>query len=207
MEQPIARSAMTKKLITMIAAATLVFAACGSDSDDGASEAEEDATETSATSGDVQEEAANTTDDIEEDAEEDGADTPGDLQGEAAETLIAATEGGGIELDPACVSDLTAQLSDEDAQEIVDARAESDADVSAEGTAIVGRLLGCADNDQLIDVFIEQLQAAGQEFDEACVREGLQDVDLAEIAASQDDQSGTQEEAMSAVFDCFELGS
>ncbi|MET0663390.1 MAG: hypothetical protein ABWZ42_09690 [Ilumatobacteraceae bacterium] len=191
---------MKKKLITMIAAGTLVLAACGSDSDDGASDAEE-ATED--TTGDVQEEAADTTDAVEEDA----AEPPSDVQEEAANTVIAATRRDGIELDAACVNDLTSQLSDEDAQEIVDAEAESDAAVSAEGTAIVSKLLSCAGNDEIIDAFIEQLNTSGQEFDEECVREGLEDIDLAELAASQDGQSGTPEEVISAVFDCFELGS
>ena len=105
------------------------------------------------------------------------------------------------------MNDLTSQLSDEDAQAIVDAEAESDAEVSVEGTAIVNQLLGCADNDQIIDAFIAEMQKSGQEFDEECVREGLQDIDLAELAASEEGQSGPPEEVISAVFDCFELGS
>ncbi len=180
---------MTKKLITMIAAGVLVLAACGSDSDDGAS--------------DTQEDAADTTDVVEEDA----AEPPGNVQEEAAETVIAATQRDGIELDADCVNDLTSQLSDEDAQAIVDAEAESDAEVSVEGTAIVNKLLGCAGNDQIIDAFIAEMKQSGQEFDEECVREGLEDIDLAEIAASEEGQSGTPEEVISAVFDCFELGS
>ena len=88
-----------------------------------------------------------------------------------------------------------------------EAEAESDAEVSVEGTAIVSRLLGCADNDQIIDAFIAEMQKSGQEFDEECVREGLQDIDLAEVAASEEGQSGPPEEVISAVFDCFELGS
>ena len=191
---------MKKKLITMIAAGALVLAACGSDSDDGASDAQE---ETEDTTGDAREDTADTTDAVEEDA----AEPPSDVQEEAANTVIAATQQGGIELDADCVNDLTSQLSDEDAQTIVDAEAESDAEVSVEGTAIVNQLLGCAGNDQLIDAFITEMQQSGQEFDEECVREGLQDIDLAELAASEDGQTGGQEEVISAVFDCFELGS
>ena len=176
---------MTKKLITIIAAGALVLAACGSDSDDGASDTQE---ETEDTTAEVQEDAADTTDVVEEDA----AEPPSNVQEEAANTLIVATEQGGIELDADCVNDLTSQLSDEDAQAIVDAEAESDAEVSVEGTAIVNQLLGCADNDQIIDAFIAEMQKSGQEFDEECVREGLQDIDLAELAASEDGQGGTR---------------
>ena len=40
--------------------------------------------------------------------------------------------------------------------------------------------MSCADQDEIVDVVIEQLQSSGQEFDEACVREGLEGVDMAE---------------------------
>jgi hypothetical protein len=139
-----------------------------------------------------------------------GSDSGGDAddaQEEAADTVIAATQRDGIELDGDCVNDLTSQLSDEDAQAIVDAGADSDAEVSTEGTAIVSQLLGCAGNDQIIDAFIAEMQKSGQEFDEECVRDGLEEIDLAELAASEEAESGTPEEVISAVFDCFELGS
>ena len=35
------------------------------------------------------------------------------------------------------------------------------------------QLPACADNDEIIDAFIDQMQTSGQEFDEECVREGL----------------------------------
>ncbi len=184
---------MTKKLISIIAAGALVLAACGSDS----------ASDSESESSDVQEEAQETT----SDAPEDTAATPSNVQEEAAATVIAATKEDGIELDEACVNELTSQLSDEDAQAFVDADGGSAAELSAEGTAIGNQLLGCADNDQIIDAFIEQMKTSGQEFDEECVRDGLQDIDLAELAASAEGQGGTPEEVVNAVFDCFELGS
>ena len=56
------------------------------------------------------------------------------------------------------MNELASQLSDEDAQAIVDARPSSDAEISAEGTAIGDQLPSCADNDQIIDAFIAQIR-------------------------------------------------
>ncbi len=128
-------------------------------------------------------------------------------QGEAADAAIAAAKDQGIELDVDCVNELASKLSDEDAQAIVDAGPDGDADVSDEGTAIGTQLLGCAGNDQIIDAFINELKTSEQDFDEGCVRDGLKDLDLAALAASEDGQSGTPDEIVSAVFSCFSLGS
>lgn len=126
-------------------------------------------------------------------------------QGEAADAAIAAAAEEGIDLDEDCVNDLASGLSDEDAEAIAAAGPDGEADVSEEGTAIGLELMTCADNDQVIDAFIEQMKSTGQDFDEDCVREGLDGVDLADMAS--DASSGTPTELVDAVFDCFELGS
>jgi len=126
-------------------------------------------------------------------------------QGEAADIAIEAASEEGMTLDEECVNDLTSQLSDEDAEAIVDAGADGDPEVSDEGTAIGVQLMSCADSSEIADAFIEQMKASGQEFDEECVREGLDGVDLSTLAG--DAQSGeAPEELINAVFDCFEVG-
>jgi len=110
-----------------------------------------------------------------------------------------------VELDEECVNDIASQLSDEDAEAIVAAGPDGEADISDEGTAIGGQLMSCADQDEIIDVVIQPLQSSGQEFDEACVREGLEGVDMASLAAGDD--SGMSEELIGAVVECFEFGS
>ena len=156
---------MNKKLISAIAAGVLVLATCGSDSDSGTTD--------SGTSA----EAGTTVGDADSGA---GSD-----QEQAADAAIAAAKAEGIELDEDCVNELAGQLSDEDAKAIVAAGTDGDADVSAEGEAIGTQLIGCADNDQIIDLFITQMEASGQDFDEDCVRDNMKDLDLAELTATR----------------------
>jgi hypothetical protein len=196
MDRPIARSIMHKKLITTFAAGVLVLAACGSDSGDDASstDAGGSANVTDASDG------ASSTD------AGDGGSASGP-QAEVADAAIASAKEDGIDLDPDCVNELASQLSDEDAQAIVDAGPDGDAELSDEGTAIGTQLLGCAGNDQIIDALIVELEKSGQEFDEDCVRDGLQDLDLAELAAGAAGEGGTPEEVINAVFSCFTSGT
>lgn len=135
-----------------------------------------------------------------------GSDSGGSgAQGDAADAAIAAAQEQGIELDEDCVNDVASKLSDEDAQAIVDAGPDGDAELSAEGEAIGGELFGCADNDDIVDAFIEEMKGTGQEFDEECVRDGLKDVDLAGLAASEEGDGGAPDEVINAVFSCFDL--
>jgi len=188
---------MKKKLITMIAAGALVLAACGSDSDGSDS----GATDTSATDTSATDSSASDTSDT------DSSASAGDVQAQAADAAIASAKQNGIDLDADCVNELASQLSDEDAQAIVDAGGEGGAEVSDEGTAIGSQLLSCAGNEQIIEALIAEMKTSGQEFDEQCVRDGLKDIDLAGLVASAEGEGGTPEEVVNAVFGCFDLGS
>jgi len=193
---------MKKKLITMIAAGALVLAACGSDSDGSDSGATDtSAAEASASDTSAADTSATGTSDA------DSSASAGDVQAQAADAAIASAKQDGIDLDADCVNELTAQLSDEDAQAIVDAGGGGDAEVSDEGTAIGSQLLSCAGNEQIIDALIAEMKTSGQEFDEQCVRDGLKDIDLAGLVASAEGEGGTPEEVVNAVFGCFDLGS
>lgn len=135
----------------------------------------------------------------------DSGSSSGGPQGEAADAAIAAASEEGMELDEECVNDLASQLSDEDAEAIVAAGPDGDPEISDEGTAIGVQLMTCADSSEIADAFIEEMKASGQEFDEECVREGLDGLDLSTLAG--DAQTGeAPEELISAVFDCFEVG-
>jgi clumping factor A len=201
---------MKKKLITIIAAGALVLAACGSDSadDSGSNSGKDSTSDSTSDSSNSGKDSGN--DSGKDSGNDSGKDSGSDLSGPqaaAAASAIAGAKEEGIDLDKDCVNELAAQLSDEDAQAIADAGPESDAGVSDEGTAIGTQLLGCADNDDIIDAFITALQQDGQEFDEDCVRDGLKDVDLAGLAASAEGDGGTPEEVINAVVGCFSLGS
>ena len=55
---------------------------------------------------------------------------------------------------------------------------------SAAGAALSLELLGCVDEDTLVDLFVEALAGSGQDFDEDCVREKLEEFDVADIVAA-----------------------
>jgi hypothetical protein len=155
---------MKKSLLSVVAGAALVLAACGSDS---------------------------------------GASGP---QAEAADAAIEAASKEGLELDKDCANKIASELSDEDAKAIADAGADGDPDVSAEGEAIGAKLLSCADNSAVVDFIIKGMKDSGQAFDEQCVRDSLEGVDLADLAASGDN-AAPPEEVMNALTDCVDLGS
>ena len=131
----------------------------------------------------------------------DGGGGASGVQGEAADAAMAIAADEDFELDESCVNDLAEQLSDEDAQAIVDARS-GDAHLSPEGEALSLQLLGCIDGDALVDQFIAGMIADGQVVDEDCVRENLEDFDLAEVAAS----GQPSDEMVAALIPCFDLG-
>lgn len=185
---------MKKSIVASLAVGVLMLAACGSDSEGASDTTPQDGTEASVTTESGETEPSD-------------SDGPDGVQGEAAGAFIDAATESGITPDEDCVNELAAQLSDEDAQAIVDAQAAGSPELSAEGTALTAQLPTCVSNDDLLEAYITQLKATGQEFDEECVREGLEGVDFAELVAAEDGDAATQE-ALSNVMSCFtELGS
>lgn len=131
-----------------------------------------------------------------------GSDLSGPQAAAAAATLEQA-ESGGLTLDKECVNDLAARLSDDDAEKI--AADDDDADLSPEGEALGTELLGCADQDSLIDLFITGMAASGEAFDEDCARDKLQDVDIAELIASTEG-GDPPSDVIAAIAECVETG-
>ncbi len=173
---------MKKSIVATLAAGALVFAACGSDSDgsSGSSPADSSASTDSAAEG-----------------------APDGVQGEAAAAFLGAASESGIDADKDCVYELASQLSDEDAQAIVDSAPSGDAELSAEGTALTAQLTGCVSSEELVDSYIDTLKESGQPFDEDCVREALDGIDFAELASAAEGDAAT-EEMLGKVFACFE---
>ena len=135
-----------------------------------------------------------------------GDDGGGDLSGpqqQAVDQLLDSTGEAGFSVERGCVEDLAADLSEEDAQAIVAAGPDGDADLSAEGEALSDQLLSCVDRDDLIDTFIEQIEASGQDVDDDCVRDALEGMDIASMIASGGDEPPA--ELIEAVLGCVEL--
>ncbi|MEM9515502.1 MAG: hypothetical protein AAGA42_11660 [Actinomycetota bacterium] len=126
-------------------------------------------------------------------------------QQSAADAAIDAAAEGELQLDRDCVEEIASQLSDDDAAAIVASGGGGDAELSDEGAALSLDLLNCADNEAIIDTFIDGLEQSGQPFDEGCVREGLEDFDASELAAAG--QTGEiPDDLITGLIDCFELG-
>jgi hypothetical protein len=198
------------RILFALAAGTLAFTACGSD-DDGGNDDGADVTidvttaepDTTDADTDTTEPEPDTTDADDGDEGASGGDVT-DAQSDAARQAIDQAAADGVELDEECVNDVAAQLSDADAEAIASG---NDADVSPEGQTLALELIACADEEAIADLFIEGMNQSGQDFDEECVREKLQDVDITELVAATQSGSEPPAEIVSAMMECFDLGS
>jgi hypothetical protein len=137
-----------------------------------------------------------------------GGDGLSDDQQAAADQFMSQEDAEAV-FDQDCVEDKAKDLSDDDAKAIAEAGADGDPVLSAEGEAAKLELAGCIDSDALVDEFIAGMAESGQDFDEACVREGLEEFDMAEIAVAGAEGGDIPEGLLSSLIDCFdfELGS
>ncbi len=118
----------------------------------------------------------------------------GGKQGEVADLLVESASEEGLELDEGCVDDLAGQLSDEDAEKMIEAGVDGEADISPEAQALAFEMITCIDTDSLVDTMIAEL---GDEVDADCMRDVLEDVDPAALA------NGDLPEG---IFACMDLG-
>jgi hypothetical protein len=136
-------------------------------------------------------------------SDSDGASESGselsEAQAAAAATAIESAAADGITLDQECVEGVASQLSEADAQLAAD---DVDAELSAAGEALGLELLSCADADELVELFIAGMSEGGEQFDEECAREQLQDVDIKEIIATAGGED-MPAELVAALTPCF----
>ena len=113
---------------------------------------------------------------------DDDDDDAGGVQAEAADEFIDQMEDGDVDPDEECVHTAFADMSDDDAQRIVDAGSDETPDLSPEAMAIVTEATtSCASSEDLLDSIIEGLPEG---VDGDCVRDRLADADFGEIASS-----------------------
>lgn len=132
------------------------------------------------------------------DSASDGGSELSEFQSAAAQSAIDAAAQDGVTLDESCVNDVAAQLSEDDAALAAE---DPDAELSAAGEALGLELLSCADPDEIIDLFIASLAESGQQFDEACAREQIEEFGVTELVASAD-QDGPPAELVQALMEC-----
>jgi len=74
-----------------------------------------------------------------------GDDGGGGAQREVADMLADVLDEQGVAFDEDCIRDVTSQLSDEDAELLVDAGIDGDAEISEEAVALSEQLQDCVD--------------------------------------------------------------
>lgn len=122
-------------------------------------------------------------------------------QAAAAQSVIDAAAEDGVPLDEDCVNEVAAQLSDADAALAAD---DDTAELSPEGEALGIELLGCADDDAIVELFLAEIGAEG--LDEECARDALADFDIAEILRSAGENTEPPEGFIEALEPCFPTG-
>lgn len=160
-----------RRITGLLAASVLFVAACGDD-DDNAGSAGSDTAAATATAG-----------------------SASGIQDVAADEIIKQAKDGNLDPDEDCIREKAANLSDEDAQKIVDAGNSDAPDLSAAGLAIIGKTATCLSGDALMNQIVESLPEG---IDGDCVRDKLKDIDFGAIF-----ESGTMPPAVEqALSDC-----
>jgi hypothetical protein len=112
----------------------------------------------------------------------DDDDSAGGVQNDAADEFIQQMKDGDINPDEECVHTAFADMSDDDAQRIVDAGSGEAPELSPEAMAIVTEATtSCASSEDLLNTIIEALPEG---IDGDCVRDKLAGVDLGDLASS-----------------------
>ena len=112
----------------------------------------------------------------------DDDDDAGGVQAQAADEFIDQMKDGDVDPDEECVRTAFADMSDDDAQAIVDAGSDETPDLSPEAMAIVTEATAsCASTEDLLDTIIEDLPEG---VDGDCVRDLLADAEFGDIISS-----------------------
>jgi hypothetical protein len=124
-------------------------------------------------------------------------------QADAAASVVESAKASGVNLDSDCVEELTAQLSDEDAEKLA-AAGDGSAELSPEGEALGNDVLNCAPQDELVDLFIAGMSESGEDIDEDCARDALADFDVAEIVSATNG-SEPPADLITALVPCLDI--
>lgn len=105
----------------------------------------------------------------------------GDDQSQVADELMKLAEDQGFELDRDCVEDNAGDLSDDDAQKIVDAGVDGDVELSEEGDAVGDRIFTeCVDAASYIESFVNEFAEGDDSIDAECMKQELEGLSVDE---------------------------
>lgn len=124
----------------------------------------------------------------------------GGSQDEVADMVIEQLEADGVDADEDCVRDAAGELSDEDAEKILEAGSDGEADVSDDAEAAASQLMSCVDMGSVVDSAIDDMVAEmGEEnVDADCIREATADLDMAALEEGGGD-------LMTAMMECITI--
>ena len=112
----------------------------------------------------------------------DDDDSAGGVQNDAADEFIQEMKDSDVTPDEECVRTAFADMSDDDAQRIVDAGSDENPDLSPEAMAIVTEATAsCASSEDLLNTIIEALPEG---IDGDCVRDKLAGFDFGDVVSS-----------------------
>lgn len=126
----------------------------------------------------------------------------GGTQDEVADMVLEEMSEEGVELDEDCVRDAAQELSDDDAQKILDAGPGGNAEgLSPEATEAADSLINCVDTDAVIDQMIDEMvdDAGADNVDVDCLKDAFRDLDLTTFDEADP-------EMMSDLFECISIG-
>ncbi|MCB0967494.1 MAG: hypothetical protein KDB37_11720 [Ilumatobacter sp.] len=124
----------------------------------------------------------------------------GGSQDEVADMMIEEMEAEGMDVDEDCVRDAAGELSDDDAQAILDAGPGGDPDVSDDAQAAAAKLIDCVDIGSIVEEQIDALvdEMGEENVDRECLDNALDDLDL---AAMEEDPSAL----MGPMMECITI--
>ena len=126
----------------------------------------------------------------------------GGTQDEVADMVLDEMSAEGVDMDEDCVRDAAQELSDDDAQKILDAGPGGNADdLSPEADDAANSLINCVDTDAIVDQMIDEMvdDAGADNVDVDCLKDAFSDLDLTTF-----DEGNP--EMMSAMFECISIG-
>ncbi len=134
----------------------------------------------------------------------------GDDRSKVADELVDSAKADGLDLDEECVDKIAGELSDADAELMVESIGDDEMPtLSDEGEALKGKLFGCIGSEALVE---QMMDSIGDQpgMDKECVKGVLDELspeDMASIAQSAGDLSGeVMAQLMQDVIPCMSAG-
>lgn len=113
-----------------------------------------------------------------------GDDGGGSVQDEVADEFLSEMSDADVEFDEDCVRDAIGEMSDDDAQAVLDSVEDDSApDIGPEAVGVATDVMSCADMGAIADQMIDQLvdEMGEDNVDADCLRDAVDDFDPAEI--------------------------